>query len=98
MIDKDDWRLLNDNAHLKGAYLNPTDGEEICENAPHLKRCAFCWESVKSDRQYWFVPSDCSCCICDECLHDFKEAFSWKILDGWDLDWSVYPSGQSDPT
>ena len=33
MIDKNDWRLLNDVDHLRGAYINPTDGEEIVFSA-----------------------------------------------------------------
>ena len=37
MIDKNDWRLLNDVDHLRGTYINPTDGEEICQNAKHLE-------------------------------------------------------------
>lgn len=30
--------------------------------------------------QRWFVPSDLSCCICEECYRDFKEMFRWKNL------------------
>ena len=42
------------------------------------------------------IDSDCSagklemslsCCICEECYHDFKEDFGWKKLDGWDIEW-----------
>ena len=43
MIDKNDWRLLNDVDHLRGTYINPTDGEEICQNAKHLDHCVFCY-------------------------------------------------------
>lgn len=37
MIEKDDWRLLNDVEYLMDKYINPTDGEEITKHAPHLK-------------------------------------------------------------
>lgn len=29
MVEKDDWRLLNDVGYLKKANINPTDGGEI---------------------------------------------------------------------
>ena len=88
MIEKDDWRLLNDVEYLKNMYMNPTDGEEIIEHAPYLKRCIFCWDEVRDIRhQWWFVPIDMSCCICEECYNDFNEMFGWKKLDGWDIDW-----------
>ncbi len=88
MIEKDDWRLLNDVEYLQGVEINPTDGEEIYEHAPYLTKCQFCWEKVKNSRfQYWFITTDVSCCICDECFQDFKESFGWKLLDGWDIEW-----------
>ncbi len=88
MIRKDDWRLLNDVEHLQGMAINPTDGEEICENAPYLTKCQFCLEPVENSRyQYWFVPENACSCICEECFNDFKDSFGWKLLDGWDIEW-----------
>ena len=94
MVEKDDWRLLNDIEYLKEKYLNPTDGEEIVKHAPYLKyasylkSCIFCFEKVQdSPHQRWFIPEDMSCCICEECYNDFNEMFSWKKLDGWDIEW-----------
>lgn len=79
MVEQNDWRLSNDVEFLKNAYINPTDGEEICRYAPHLKRCEFCLEPVQNNlHQWWFVPTDLSCCICEECYNDFKEDFEWK--------------------
>lgn len=90
MVEKDDWRLLNHVEYLKKAHINPTDGEEICKHAPHLKRCAFCLEPVQDNsHQWWFVPTDLSGCICEECYNNFKEDFEWKKLDGWDIKWFV---------
>ena len=90
MVEKDDWRLQKDVEYLKNKYINPTDGEEIAKHAPYLKKCIFCWEKVQDDlHQWWFMPEDMSCCICEECYNDFKEMFGWKQLDGWDIDWTL---------
>lgn len=79
MVEKDDWRLSNDVAYLKKAYINPIDGEEICKHAPHLKRYEFCLDPVQDNlHQHWFVPEDLSCCICEECYNDFLR----RILRG----------------
>ncbi len=89
-IDPDDWRLLSVDDELKKKEINPTDGEEIGLHAPYLNHCAFCWTQVDHTRhQYWFVPTDLSCCICEKCYHDFKELFQWRELDGWDIEWNV---------
>lgn len=59
MVEKDDWRLLNNVEHLKSKYINPTDGEEISKHAPHLKSCSFCMEQVRNNpRDWWYVPED----------------------------------------
>ena len=50
MIDKNDWRLLNDVDHLREAYINPTDGEEILQNAKHLDHCVFCYDRILIQR------------------------------------------------
>lgn len=81
---------MNDVKCLKKAYINPTDGEEICKYASHLERCEFCSELVRnSPYQWWFVPVDLSCCICEECYNNFKDEFEWEKLDGWDMEWFV---------
>lgn len=41
MIEKDDWRLLNDVEYLKGKSINPTSGAEISHKAKYLKKCLF---------------------------------------------------------
>ena len=88
MIQKNDWRLLNNVEDLNNKYVNPTDGEEIVKHAPYLKMCMVCWEKIQdSPHQLWFIPKDLTCCICEECYNDFKELFHWKELDGWDIDW-----------
>lgn len=88
MISKDDWRLLNDVEHLYDCYINPTDGEELSKHLPNLKHCVFCYDLIQDNlNQYWYLPLDQSCCICEKCYNDFKEIFRWKLLDGWDIEW-----------
>lgn len=88
MSNNEDWRLQKDVKYLRGVELNPTDGEEIVNNAPDLKECIFCWEKVvNSPYQRWFVTIDCTCCICENCYSDFNVFFEWKTLDGWDIEW-----------
>ena len=91
MVEKDDWRLqINDVEYLKNKYINPTDGAEITEHMPYHKKCVFCWDKVENTHhQWWFMPEDMSCCICEECYNDFKDLFEWKPLDGWDIDWTL---------
>ena len=85
---KEDWWLLNDVWHLKEKCLNPTDGEELCQNAPHLKACIFCWCRVEqTDYSDWYISENIDCCICQNCYDDFKSIFHWRILDGWDIEW-----------
>ena len=70
--------------------LDGTDGEKIVSHTSHLTACIFCREQVENNpHQWWYVPEDMSCCICEECYQDFKERFQWKELDGWDIDWSI---------
>ena len=84
-----DWRFLHVGHDLKRKEINPTDGEEIGYYAPNLDHCAFCRTRVQyTRRQRWFVPTDLSCCICEECFYDFREMFQWRELDGWDIKWN----------
>lgn len=97
MAEKDDWRLLMDVEYLHDKEINPTDGEEICRHAPYLKRCAFCLDTVQdTPHQWWYIPEDLSCCICEKCFRDFKEMFHWRKLDGWDIDWNISEGKGSD--
>lgn len=90
MENNKDWRLMKDVEFLKGVEVNPTDGEEIVNNAPHLKQCIFCSDEVMDNLyQRWFLPIDCKSCICEKCYSDFNELFGWKTLDGWDIEWTI---------
>lgn len=76
MVEQNDWRLSNNVEFLKKAYINPTDGEEICRHAPHLKRCEFCLEPVQDNlHQWWFAR----CPQCGEALHKiFSEDYVYE--------------------
>lgn len=89
-MESDDWRLLSVDAdELLYREIDPTDGEELGLHAPGLTYCAFCWTQVEHTRhQRWFIPTEKTCCICENCFRDFKELFHWRELDGWDLEWN----------
>lgn len=88
-FESDDWRLLSVDDDLLYRDINPTDGEEIGLHAPYLTHCAFCWTQVEHTRhQFWYIPTDLSCCICEKCYQDFREMFHWRALDGWDIEWN----------
>ena len=80
MVEKDDWRLQNDVEYLKNASMYPKYSKEIIEHAPYLNKCIFCGEKVRNTppNQWWFIPRDISCCICEECYNDFYEMFHWR--------------------
>ena len=88
-LESDDWRLLSvDVDELMYRDINPTDGEELGLHARHLTHCAFCWTQVEPTlHQYWYLPTDLPCCICENCFRDFRELFHWNELDGWDMEW-----------
>lgn len=88
MIENNDWRLMNEIEHLYNQEVDPTDGEELIEHLPNLKKCVFCLDMVEAEIcQKWYLPLDQSCCICEKCFDDFKDMFRWRLLDGWDIDW-----------
>lgn len=90
MIERDDWRLQQEVAYLEGKCVNGTDGEELVKHSFAFRKCIFCLENVENNpHQWWYMPEDMSCCICEECYRDFKEMFRWKELDGWDIDWNL---------
>lgn len=53
MIDKNNRRLLNDVEHLRGAYINPTDDEEICQTGKifPIVLVRYCHKSIVSNNK-----------------------------------------------
>ena len=90
MIEKDDWRLLNDAEFLRGQYLDPVSSNEIIEHLPKLKNCLFCWEQLPDKLRYyqtWYIDTERTICICEKCFNDFQTYFNFKSTDGWDVEW-----------
>lgn len=88
MIEKDDWRLLNDVKHLEGMGVNPIHGKEIKQNKGDKQECVFCWEKVLGNPfELWYITDNLETCICEECFYDFKDSFRFQLLDGWDIEW-----------
>ena len=90
MIDKDDWRLLNDVEFLRGKYLDPVSSNEIVEHLPHLKHCLFCWDKVPEKLNYyqtWYITADRNDCVCKNCFNDFQDYLDLHSTDGNDVVW-----------
>lgn len=90
MIDKDDWRLLNDADCLRDQYLDPVSSNEIILHLPELKHCVFCLEQLPEQLSYyerWYITPDRKNCVCESCFNDFREYFNLKSTDGWDVEW-----------
>ena len=90
MIEKDDWRLLNDGESIRGQYLDPVSSNDIIEHLPELKHCLFCWDRLPGKLNYeqvWYITSDRENCVCENCFNDFKEYLELKATDGWDVEW-----------
>lgn len=81
MIERDDWRLLNDVEFLKNKEINPTDGEEIKNHVPYLKKCQIIKDGDVSDRSHLIElllqepKSDVQKAALTECLAD-KESYA----------------------
>ena len=90
MIEKNDWRLLNDGESIRGQYLDPVSSNDIIEHLPELTHCIFCWEKLPGKLSYcqrWYITSDKKTCVCENCFDDFKEYLELKSTDGWDVEW-----------
>ena len=84
MIEKDDWRLLRGRIE----YL---ENEELVYHSytPYdLKRdhdhCEFCMEKFQLDNnnmRYGYSIKDNYTWIYEQCYHDFKEMFKWKVIN-----------------
>ena len=81
MTMQGDSRLTNQDAYLQGATLVHQPWKPADPRNDH-DHCEFCWAKfadydgclhagyATDDLYYW---------ICNECFHDFKERFQWKV-------------------
>ena len=81
MIEKDDWRLLDQESYLADKTLRFCKWESNNPDYDH-EHCRFCWAKfpnefpegyVTTENRYWW--------ICPTCYEDFKEMFRWKLVD-----------------
>lgn len=84
MIQKDDWRLTNQEVYLKGKNLQFKQYKKYREGWDH-DHCEFCFtkfmESNTSEefQKEGYTTSDNYHWICKQCFEDFKEYFEWKV-------------------
>ncbi|MCU0415008.1 MAG: hypothetical protein MUE91_11515 [Ignavibacteriaceae bacterium] len=88
MIEKDDWRLNNQEKYLVGVTLvrrlyrqNPYNPEWDHDH------CEFCLAKFSLDTRIkdallsGYATTDDYRWICQTCFEDFKEMFKWKVID-----------------
>jgi hypothetical protein len=83
MIEKNDWRLTNQQNYLHGVILFWRKWTGPSERWDH-DHCDFCWTKfmevdspevlhegyTTQERDRW---------VCRDCYEDFKEMFAWKL-------------------
>lgn len=81
MLEKNDWRLLNQEQYLMNARLKKADYKIPSEKWDH-DHCAFCWDKFSEnddDLHSGYCTADGKFWICDECFEDFKEMFRFEL-------------------
>jgi hypothetical protein len=94
MIDRNDWRLQNQQDWLTGAALTHGRFQQTSEDFDHA-HCEFCWAKFM-DPEYrtvrgYMTPDDVLTegyhtpggirWICNRCFEDFRDMFSWRIVN-----------------
>ncbi len=82
MLEKDDWRLLNQKEYLMTAKLIKAAYKPKNENLDH-EHCSFCWDKFSAnpeDLSVGFQTVDGKYWICEECFEDFKEMFGFEVI------------------
>ncbi len=82
MLEKNDWRLVNQQEYLMNAELRKSLYKPLNDNWEH-DHCAFCWDKfseISGDLNIGYCTKDKKHWICEECFNDFKEMFNFKIL------------------
>ncbi len=81
MLEKTDWRLLNQKEYLMNAVLKKADYTKPSEKWDH-DHCAFCWDKFgenADDLKQGYCTIDQKFWICKECFDDFKETFEFCV-------------------
>lgn len=83
MLDKNDWRLVNQKEYLMDAQLIKTEYKAIEDYSDH-EHCAFCWDKFSENHgelSVGYRTKDGRHWICEECFNDFKEEFNFSFED-----------------
>ena len=83
MVEKDDWRLTNQEKYLKGTTLHLRTYSKYNEDWDH-DHCEFCMKKItetgkKAEIHKGYATEDNYRWICIDCFNDFKEMFEWKV-------------------
>ncbi|MBR6693693.1 MAG: hypothetical protein IKL62_01945 [Clostridia bacterium] len=82
MLEKDDWRLLNQKEYLMKAKLIKSIYKPQNEKSDH-EHCCFCWDKfgdIPENLNVGFHTIDRRHWICEECFNDFKEMFGFEVI------------------
>lgn len=84
MVDKNDWRVRNQEKYLMGAVFHWKKYKQPSKEWDH-DHCEFCWTKFMEIRDddiynegYNTTDNNGKCSwVCKECFDDFKETFQW---------------------
>ena len=79
MIEKNDWRLTNQEAYLRGKQLLHKHWEQRSPSWDH-DHCSFCWADFDKPTDIGYCTTDQYHWICEECFKDFKDMFQWEVV------------------
>lgn len=81
MLEKNDWRLLNQGQYLTNARLKRSEYKAPSEKWDH-DHCSFCWDKFSEsdgDLHLGYCTLDGKFWICDECFDDFKDMLRFEL-------------------
>ena len=81
MVDKNDWRLTNQEEYLYDAKVKRGEFKAAEQRLDHC-HCAFCWDKFseyEGDLRNGYRTNDGRYWICEECYNDFKEMFRFEL-------------------
>ena len=88
MLEKNDWRLLNQHEYLMNARLKKAKYNKPSEKWDH-DHCAFCWDKFSEsteDLNVGYCTPDKKYWICEECFKDFRKTLNFIEVDNENID------------
>ena len=79
MVEKNDWRLMNQMEYLHRRNLLHVSYEPYREGWDH-DHCEFCAVTMTTETKEAYCTEDKYHWICPSCYEDFREMFEWSIL------------------